>query len=164
MSTPKNNIVRSVAPKSLFESALNVIDSTVSFNQGDLLRFDTSTRKLALIGAEANASTFLGVARVTVVSGKLASPYSTSNDAATAIVDIPGPQYGVVASLTLKTGETLHAGALVYSDPSDGDQYVQASGTKAIGVYQGPGVTGSAAGLQVECLLGARYPDDALKF
>ena len=38
----QNNIVREVSPKSLFESALPVLSSSVNINQGDLVAFDVT--------------------------------------------------------------------------------------------------------------------------
>lgn len=159
-----NNITRSVAPKSVFESALNVISSSVSFNQGDLLVFDDTNNVLKKPALETEGNTFLGVAPVTVVSGKIASPYNTDVVASQAVQDVAGPKFGVVAKLTLKTGITIAPGDLIYLDPATGTDGVTNTGTKAIGVYQGAAITTSAAGTKVEVLLGARFPEDTLKF
>lgn len=160
----KNTIVRSVAPKSIFESAKSVITTAVSFAQGDLLVFDDTNNRLKVPAAEAEGSTFLGVARVTIVSGKLESPYNTDVVGSQGIQDIPGPVYGVVAKCVIKTGDTIAPGDLVYLDPATGTRGVTVTGTKAIGIYQGPAVAGAAAGTEVEILIGARHPQDALKF
>lgn len=164
MSTPKNNIVRSVTPKSIFPSAQAVISAAVSFNQGDLLVFDDSANLLKVPSAESEGSTFLGVATETIVLGVLQHPYSTPVDASAAITDVPGPAYSVVAALVLKTGSSLSPGDLVYLDPSSGAQNVQPTGTKAIGIYQGKTISSSSAGQLVEVLLGCRHPGDALEF
>lgn len=151
--------------KTLFPSALAVIDSTVSFNEGDLLVFDDTNNRLKVPAAEAEGSTFLGIAEVTVVSGKLASPYlGTAVDAANAISDIPGPAFNVVCKLTLKTGDTIAPGDDVFLDPATGTSGVTVSGTKAIGTYQGPAVASAPAGTIVEVLLGCRAKNDVLKF
>lgn len=162
----KNLIVRSVAPKSLFESAVNLISSAVSFNQGDLLILDTSGHLLAHAAAESDGATFLGIARTSIASGKIIGPYTGVPDAdvSAAITDVAGPQYGVVAKLVLKTGDSVSPGSLVYLDPSSGTQNVQASGTKAIGIVQSAAVSSAAAGTQIEVLLGCRAPVDALLF
>ncbi|HCW07033.1 MAG TPA: hypothetical protein DGG95_06675 [Cytophagales bacterium] len=159
-----NNITRSIAPKSVFESALSVISSAVSFNQGDLLVFDDTNNLLKKPAAETEGNTFLGVAPVTVVSGKIASPYNTDVVASQAVQDVQGPKFGVVAKLTLKTGITINPGDLIYLDPGTGTDGVTNTGTKAIGVYQGSAITTSAAGTKVEVLLGSRFPEDVLKF
>ena len=165
MAVGKNTIVRSVAPKSIFESAKDVISASVSFNQGDLLVFDDSANVLKVPAAEAEGLTFLGVARCDIVLGKLRTPYSgTAVDAAAAASDIPGPVYGVVAKCVIKTGDSINPGDLVYLDPATGTRGVTVTGTKAIGIYQGPAVVTAAAALEIEVLIGARHPADSLKF
>lgn len=160
----KNRIVRSEAPKSLFPSAKALITSTTSFNQGDLLVLDTTNHKIIVAAAETDGATILGIASVTVVNGKIQSPYNTDVVASQAIADIPGPVYGVVAKLVLKTGEALVAGGLVYLDPATAAYGVAASGTKAIGIYQGAAISSATAGQEIEVLVGARYAGDVLKF
>ena len=160
-----NNIVRSVSPKSIFESALNVIDATSTWEQGDILVFDDTANLIKKPAAEADCSTMLGIARVSITNGKLVSPYQgTAVDAAQAIQDIPGPVYGVIASLIIKTGDSINPGDLVYADPATSSRGVTVSGTKAIGIYQGKAIATAAAGTLVEILIGARHPADALKF
>lgn len=161
-----NRITRSIRPGSVFESAQNVIDSTVSYNQGDLLVFDDTNNLVAKASAEADGATFLGIATETIVSGKLKRPVSTDVDASAAISDVPGPMFGVVAKLALKTGDSLSPGDLVYLYPTGGSYHIQASGTKAVGVYQGSAVTGGPSDTPtlVEVHLGHRFPGDSLQF
>lgn len=160
-----NNIVKEIAPKSLFDDAKAMTSTTEDFNQGDLMVFDSTNKVIKKAALEADGATFLGVAVVTVVDGKVKSPYQgTAVDAAQALVTIPGPKYGVVAKLTLKTGEALAVGGLVYLDPATGGDGVAASGTKAIGIYQGPAISSAYAGQKIEVLLGCRFPADALMF
>lgn len=160
----KNTITREVRPASIFESAVNVISSAVSFDQGDLLIL--SSNLLAKPAAESDGSTFLGVARVSITSGVVVSPYRNDVSASQAVADIPGPWYGVVAKCQLKASASLSPGGLVYLDPATGTRGVAASGTKAIGVYQGPSVTGGPSTnlTEVEVLIGHRYPGDTLAF
>jgi hypothetical protein len=160
----KNNITRSVAPKSIFPSARDVITSAVSFNQGDLLVFNDTSNILKVPSLETEGNTFLGVAPVTIVSGKLARPYSTDVDASAAISDIPGPVYGVICKLTLKTGDSINPGDLVYLDPATGTDGVTVSGTKSIGIYVGAAISSAAAGTKVEIHVGSRHPADSLRF
>jgi hypothetical protein len=162
----KNTITRNVAQKSIFESAKSVIGATTSFDQGDHLFFDTVNHVLAKPAAEADGVTYLGIARVTVALGKLASPYAglTDVDASVAISDVPGPLYGVIAKCVLKTGDSLNPGDGVYLDPATGTRGVQAAGTKIIGIYQGKAIAAAAAGTEIEVLIGARYIGDVLKF
>jgi hypothetical protein len=162
MSTPKNRITRSVAVNSLFASALKVISAAVSFNQGDLLVFDDTANLLKVPTAEAEGATFLGIAPVTVVSGKLKYPYTTDVDASSAIADVPGPVFGVVAKMLLKVGDVFAPGDAVYLSPADGAQVVSSAGTKSIGVFVGAGVT-AVAGSEGEVRIGCRHPGDTLK-
>jgi len=160
----KNRIVRSVAPKSEFESAINVINSSLSFNQGDLLVFDATNHVLKIPAAETEGVTFVGIAECSISNGKLLTPYVTDVDASQAIADVPGPKYGVVAKLGLHAGDSLNPGDPVYLSPSDGTYFVSATGTKAIGIYQGSAIVSAAAGTFVEVLLGCRNNNDTLKF
>ena len=159
MSTPINNIVRSVAPKSIFESAKAVVTSAVTFNQGDLIAFDTVNYRLKAVTADTDAPNFLGVARQTIVSGVVKSPYQgTAVDAAAAIDDITGPVYGVVASLILKTGDAFTPGCKVYLTADAQTVTVTDPGTHdPIGVYQGKNVASATAGQKGEILVGSRF-------
>lgn len=158
-----NRIVRSINPKSVIEDARSSIDSTVSFNQGDLLVFDDTANLLKVPTAEADGSTFLGIASESVVSGRLARPYSTDVDASASTKSaIPGPVCGVIAKLVLKTGAALNNGDNVYLDPASGTYHVQEAGTKAIGKYFGPNISSAAAGQYIEVTLGHRHPGDVL--
>jgi hypothetical protein len=164
MAVLKNNIVKAAAQKSLFDDARNVIGSSLSFTQGDLLVMDTSTHLLRAPTIETEGSIFVGVARVSIVNGKLPSPYNTDVVGSQSIQDIPGPVYGVVCKLQLKTGDSLNPGDAVYLDPGTGTQGVTATGTKQVGIYQGPAISSAPAGSLVEVLVGARFGGDTLKF
>lgn len=155
-----SRIVKEVNKGSLFDSAKNLVNATISWNQGDMLYFDNADDLLKPVASNANCTGFVGIADYAIVSGKPVSPYQgTAVDAAQAISEIPGPVYGVVARVTLTTGESINPGDLVYAT---GPQIVSVSGTKAVGVYQGPAVATAPAGTQVEVLLGHRYPADTL--
>lgn len=161
----KNTITRSVSPKSIFESAQKVIDSSVSWLQGDLLVFDDTANLLKVPAAEAEGVTFVGVARCDLVDGKLRSPYSgTAVDAAQAISDVPGPVYGIVAKCVLKTGDSINSGDEVYLDPATGSRGVTVTGTKSIGLYMGGAIVAAVAGTEIEVLIGSRHPADVLQF
>lgn len=159
-----NRIVRTVAKNTVFPSILKLVDSTSDWDQGDLLIFDDTTNKVRRPTLETEGNTFLGIAEQSVTDGKLAVPYSTDVDASRAISDIPGPAYGVVAKLVLKTGDALNPGDLVYLDPVSGTHHVQAAGTKAIGEYAGAAISSATAGQEIEVKLGARHPGDTLRF
>lgn len=162
----KNTIVREVGRKSLFESAINVISSAVSINQGDLVVFDDTNNILKLPSAETEGSTFLGVMTVSIASGKLIGPYTGISDSVStsAINDVPGPAYGVIAKAVAKTGIALAPGDSIYLDPATGTRGVTNTGTKAIGIYQGPVIASSVAGQEIEVLFGCRHNGDSLKY
>jgi hypothetical protein len=166
MSIPKNNIVREVAPKSLFESAFPVLDNTVDYNQGDLIAFDTGNNILKPFSATGDAANILGVARQTLVNGVTKSPYQgTSVDASQAIEDVAGPVYGIVARMTLKDGDIFNPGDKVYGDPTDPQTVTStdnASGAN-IGIYQGRTITAGSASTG-DVLIGARYGLSGIQF
>lgn len=152
--------VRAVAPKSLFESALSVISSSSTWYRGDIVCFDTSSKILRVVSATTDSANVCGMAKQSISSGKPISPYQgTAVDAAVAIQDIAGPEYGTVWGLKVKTGDSLVKGCKVYladgqdsqtvtvSDPGDGNH---------IGIYQG-GTATAAAGVRYPVLVGARY-------
>lgn len=161
MSTSFNNIVRSVAPNSAFEDATNMVDSTITWNQGDLLWYDAATYLIKVITeATAQSPTFCGVARVKVVSGKLVSPYQgTAVDASEGFSGIPGPQFGVEASLTLKTGDAFSPGVKVYGVDADPQTVTSVADGSAIGIYQGKTVASASAGQKGTILLKNNYLD-----
>jgi hypothetical protein len=160
-----NNIKISVAPKSIFE-LLNgaLVASDEAWEQGDFLVYDSVNNLVTTPSDEAACVTFLGIARQTIVDGKEQQPYVTATSAAQAKVGLAGPLYGVVAEFYLKASDTFTQGALVYVDPTSNLKTVQATGTKAIGVFQDPTVASAAAGSVGNVLVGARYPSDALRF
>lgn len=155
---PKNNIVRSIAPKSIFESAKNVLSATNDFNQGDLIAFDTTNKVLKAVSATADAEFILGVSRQTIIDGKVKSPYSTSNDASVAIEDVAGPVYGVVAEMKLKSGDAFTPGCKVYATVVDAQtvSVTDPGDTFHVGIYQGKSVTAGASSVG-DVLIGARY-------
>ena len=160
-----NTIVKSIAPKSVFDNASAVTSATEDFEQGDLLVFNDTTNVIVKPAAETEGETFLGIATQTVIDGKVESPYiGTAVDASQALAPISGPVYGVVAKLVAKTGITLAAGDLIYLDPATGARGVTNTGTKAIGIYQGAAVATTVAGQEIECLIGCRFGGDTLKF
>lgn len=161
MSAKNRETRGGLGAKSLFPSALDLISSASTFDQGDLLCLDTSTHRIRRYSAETDGEFACGISRATIVSGVMKSAYTTDVDASAGISDIPGPVYGLVAKLVLKTGDSINPGDLVYWDA---DQRVAASGTKAIGIMQGKAVSSAAAGTQIEVLLGARSPEDTLQF
>jgi len=151
-TTPKNRIVQSVAPRSIFPDVSALVDATVSYNQGDLLFLDGSL--IAPVTGDADGEFILGIAPQTVVLGKPRSAYQgTAVDAAQAIEALAGPVYGVVAKLKLKVGDSFTPGVLVYATAVDA-QTVSITGTHPIGIFQGAAVT-AVSGSEGPVLLGA---------
>jgi len=162
-----NATVRKVATNTVVADIQNLLASSISFNQGDLLFMDTTNHVVAKLVGETDGVTFLGIAAVTVVSGKLPASYVTDVDASVKTPAVPGPTFGDEFEVLLKSGDTVHGGDAVYADPASSSRGVQAAGTKIIGVYtgaQGASVTGASGGTAIWCKLGARYPGDSLKF
>lgn len=169
MPIKRNFIKKSIAPKSIFDDQSSVVDSTVSFNQGDLIVLDTSTHLLKTIAAAGSGelgTNFVGMARVSISLGVPISPIQgTDNDGQLGIPAEAGPVFGVTALVILKTGDALVAGGLVYPDGASGTRNVTSTvgSKKPIGVYQGPAISSAASGQQIEVLLGAQYPSGALQ-
>lgn len=164
MSTiAKNRVVRSIAVNAVFEDCSNLVTSSTNWNQGDQLVYDTSAGVVRVIATESSDSAnFLGIAVVTVVNGAIQGAYGTlATGSQVASGGIPGPQYGVEALWYLKSGDTLIPGQKVYAYPSGSVQTVSASGTNAIGVYNGPAITGTSTS-QINVRVGCTYLKGAL--
>lgn len=156
-TTSKNTILKSVRPGWVFPDIKSLLDSTISFNQGDLVYLDTTNHLVKALDSDAHAATLLGVSTEKVVSGKVSRPYSTDVDASQAAGAIQGPTFGVTAKLILKTGDALSPGQKVYFD-TDAQHCTSTAGTNALGVYQGPAIASAAAGQEIEVLINANYP------
>lgn len=162
-----NPIARKVATNAVISNIVNAVTPSLSFNEGDLLIWDSSNHVVAKAVAESEGITFIGVAVVTIVNGLLPASYVTSVDASLATPAISGPQFGDEYHVILTAGQTITTGSPVYLDPVTGTRNVQSSGTKIVGIYtgaQGASVTAATGGTVIYCKLGARYPGDTLKF
>lgn len=159
-----NSLARKIATKTVVEDASKFVSSAISFDQGDLLYMDTTNHLIKKLAAETDGATFLGIAPVTIVSGKYPSVYNTAVDASVGTPALPGPEYGDVHKVLIKAGEVLTPGCALYADPATGSRNVQASGTKQVGVYQGAAQTVPTGGATIEMLVGCRFPNDTLKF
>lgn len=151
----KNRIVRQGSALPIFADAKPVVDSTISWNQGDLLFFDQAANLLKVVVADASGATFAGIAQQTLVSGKPRPVYQgTAVDAAQAIESIVGPQHACDAKLKLKVGDVFNPGDLIYCTAVDA-QTVSSAGVNAIGMYVGPSIT-AVAGSEGLCRLGQK--------
>ena len=68
MSVAKNNIVRQIAPKTIFGSALGVLSTSVTYNQGDLIAFDATNKILKPVTGAGDAANILA-SRSNIVTG-----------------------------------------------------------------------------------------------
>lgn len=144
-TTSRNTIVRQVAPSATIADLTNFVSSACTWNQGDILYFDTGTNLVKAVTADADGATVLGVAVQAVVSGKPKPVYSgTAVDAATAIEALAGPLHGVEIKVKLKNGDVFTPGAAVYATAVDA-QTVSSAGVNAIGFYVGATVTAGAS-------------------
>ena len=141
----KNRIVRSITQNAVFEDCTNLLTSSISWNQGDQLVYDSSAKTVRAMATESSDSAnFLGIAIVTIVNGAIQGAYGTlATGSQTASGGIPGPVFGVEASWFLKSGDALSPGSSVYAYPTTNAQTVAATGTSPIGVYNGPAITGT---------------------
>lgn len=159
VTVAKDRRVRGVSAKSIFESALNLISTSSTWVQGELLCLDTSTHLIRRVAATGDAATILGLARQSITSGVPVGPVTGIVDAVNPSVrDIGGPEYGIIGNMKLKVADVFNPGVPVYladtldtmtvsvTDPGDG---------LYIGVYQGAAVT-AAAGSEGPVLLGER--------
>ncbi len=166
----KNTEVKQIAPKQIFPDVRGITSALSDWSQGDLLIFDTTSNIVRACTAEAEAAYSLGIAQQDVVDGVQTQPYgSLATGAQVVSMAVNGPLYGNSYNMVLKTGDSLSPGALVYPYPAGGAAAVAATAastaTKAIGVYVGHvAVASAAAGTQIECLIGANYPNQTLKF
>lgn len=163
-----NRIVKSISPKSVFDDMSALVDTTITFNQGDFLVLDTSAHLIKAVSGTGELGTnFLGISRVSISSGVPLSPVQgTDVDAAAGIAALAGPEYGVTVKAVLKTSDAANPGDKVYLDAGSGTHHVTttAGSKKPIGVYVGPLVSSAAAGQEIEILIGAQYPNDVCTF
>jgi len=158
----KNTVNKQIREGSRIPDVKNFTNSSISYNQGDFLIFDTSNNVVRAPSAESEMASFLGIASLDVVSGFPRSPYSTQVTASQGVTSMEGPLYGDTFNMTLQTGTTINPGAAMFGAPVgvgvEPNNIVSATGTYQIGWYLGPAITSSAAGLVVEVAIGARWP------
>jgi hypothetical protein len=167
MPLPKNFVIKA-SNKSLFDDMSDLAGSN-TFNQGDFLKYDSADQTIKRIAsADNDATAFLGMSRVSIVSGKLVEPYQgTDVDASVSGSGLAGPEYGHVCNVQLKAGDTLLQGGLIYPAANASSfrrVTATAGGLKAIGHYVGPTVTAGASDLEIIVELAARYPNDVQKY
>ncbi len=170
MASGKNTIVKEVRIGQVVPDMTNFMSATLStFKQGDLLILDTTSSCIRAATAESEMTGLLGVATIDVTLGVPPAVYSTDVDASVGVPALNGPIFGMTAKMLVVGSVALAPGQSMYATPASGARYVQplnaaATGTKIIGTYQGPTISSTVAGSEVEVLIGSRYPGDTLKF
>lgn len=141
----KQPIWKRVNRNSLAENITAAVGASTSFNAGDFLTFNLTTKTFGTLAGESDSRNFAGVAVVSIVSGKPVSPYVTDTDAAASTPAIKGPEFGDEVYATLKAGDAVVPGSVLYyntgATPKNG--VTVTVGTKAIGQYFGPALTGA---------------------
>lgn len=158
-----NKIARRVATNTIFADIKNLIGASSTWNQGDLLIYDTTLKIVAKAAVQSDGANFLGVSPVTIVSGKIPSAYVTDSDAALGIASIPGPEFGDEYFVNLKAGDSVVPGQALYLAPLTGANYVSVTGNKQVGVYIGPALTAVSGGSEIVAKMFAAFPDGTLK-
>lgn len=159
MSIARNNLIRQIAPKSLFESMVPVLSSAsgCTWNQGDILCMDANVKYLRPVTGSGDSTIVVGCALVSITNGVKPSPYQgTAVDASAAIEDEGGPMYGSVFQMTLATGAAFVPGAAVYLT-SDPQTVTSVSAGSSVGIFQGRSVASAASGQLGDVLIGARF-------
>lgn len=142
----KNPTFRRVNRNSLIEDISAAVGASTTFNAGDFLTFNLTTETFGTLGAESDSVNFAGVAVQSVVNGKPVSAYTTDVDSSAGYPSIKGPEFGDEVYALLKAGDAVVPGSILYyntgATPVKNGVTVTA-GTKAIGQYFGPALTGA---------------------
>lgn len=140
-----NPTFRRVNRNSLSEDVTAAIGASTTFNAGDFLTFNLTTKTFGTLAGESDSVNFAGVAVQSISSGKPVSAYTTDVDASAGYPAVKGPEFGDEVYATLKAGDSITPGTEVYyntgATPKNG--VTVTVGTKAIGIYFGPALTGA---------------------
>lgn len=155
----QNNIIRDGGrSKSMFESVLPVLSTSVTYNQGDLIAFDNTNKVIKAVSGSGDSANFLGVARQTIVSGLMPSPVQgTAVDASQAIEDAAGPAFGVVAFFKATASDVWNPGDKAYLTSTDAQTITSVAAGSAVGIYQGPAIASATAGQPLNILVNAVF-------
>ncbi len=146
-STGSQPIFRRVNRNSLYEDITAAIGGSTTFNAGDFLTFNLTTQTFGQLGAESDSRNFAGVAVQSLASGKPASAYTTDVDASAGYPSAKAPEFGDEVFATLKAGDSVTPGQLLYFNAGTfsgiKNGVTVTAGTKPIGQYFGPALTGA---------------------
>jgi hypothetical protein len=158
-----NKVARRVARNTMFGDIINMIGASSTWNQGDLLIFNTTTLTVARAAVQSDGANFLGISPVTIVNGKMASSYTADTDASQTPASMPGPEFGDEYFVVCKAGDALTPGCALYLAPLTGYNTVSVTGNKQVGIYIGPAMVSATGGSTIVAKLLAAYPDGTLK-
>lgn len=157
-----NPIYRRVARNTLAADIQACIGASTTFNAGDFLTFNGTTKTFGQLAGESDSVNFAGVAVASVKNGVIASAYATDTDSALGYPSVPGPEFGDEVYATLKAGDAVTPGQELYYDTGTTtpvkNGVTVTVGTKSIGYYFGPALTGApSTGTVIPIKLGCRY-------
>lgn len=160
-----NGVFRRVNRNSLAEDISAAVGASTTFNAGDFLTFNSTTKTFGTLGAESDSVNFAGLAVQSIVNGKPVTAYTTDVDASQGYPVVKGPEFGDEVFATLKAGDAVKPGQALYyntgATPKNGVTIT--AGTKIIGYYFGPSLTGApTSGTVIPIKLGARFVDSGL--
>ena len=161
----KDPIFRRVNRNTLFSDISAAIGASTTFNAGDFLTFNSTTQTFGSLVSESDSANFAGVAVASITNGKAVSAYTTDVDSAVGYASIPGPEFGDEVFATLKAGDAVVPGSVLYyntgATPKNG--VTVTAGTKSIGLYFGPALTGApTTGTVIPIKLGCRVVPSGL--
>ncbi len=165
MAYGQNPTFRRVNRNSLIEDITAAVGASTTFNAGDFLTFNLTTKTFGAMTAESDSVTFAGVAVQSIVNGKPVSAYTTDTDASLGFSAVKGPEFGDEVFALLKAGDAVVPGSPLYyntgATPKNG--VTVTAGTKIIGYYFGPALTGApTTGTVIPIKLGCRFVDSGL--
>ncbi len=158
-----NKVARRVARNTIIADIALFVGASSTWNQGDLLIFDTTNKIVAKAAVQSDGANFLGISPVTISKGVLASGYSTDTDAALGYASLPGPEFGDEYFVQLKAGDAVTPGCALYLAPLTGANVVSTVGNKQVGVYIGPNYVAPTGNGTIVAKLFGCYPDGTLK-
>lgn len=142
----QNGTFRRVNRNSLIEDISAAVGASTTFNAGDFLTFNLTTKTFGTLAGESDSQNFAGLAVMSVVNGKPVSAYTTDVDSSAGYPSIKGPEFGDEVYALLKAGDAVTPGTTLYYNPGATpvkNGVTVTVGTKAIGIYFGPSLTGA---------------------
>ncbi len=160
-----NPIFRRVNRNTLFADISAAVGASTTFNAGDFLTFNLTTQNFGTLVGESDSAQFAGVAVESITSGKMVSAYTTDTDASLGYASVAGPEFGDEVFATLKAGDAVVPGSILFyntgATPKNG--VTVTAGTKSIGMYFGPALTGApTTGTVIPIKLGCRVVPSGL--